>query len=92
MSNDTENTESLLKFPCDFLLKVFGKATEDFELAVLSIIRQHCPKLREDAVQQRNSKQGKYLALSIMVHVESQAQLDQIYRALSSCSEVVMVL
>lgn len=83
---------ALLTFPCDFLIKVFGQATAQFETTVLHIIRQHCSDLREDAIKQRNSKKGKYLALSISVHVKSQTQLDDIYRALSRCPEVVMAL
>lgn len=89
----TQTTKSsLLTFPCDFLLKVFGQANEEFERAVLDIIRQHAPQLREDAVQQRNSKAGHYLALSILVRVHSQTQLDGIYQALSACPQVLMAL
>lgn len=84
--------DTLLSFPCDFLIKVFGHATDQFEQTVLHIIRQFSTNLREDAIQQRNSKGGKYLALSILVPVESQAQLDDIYRTLSSNPAVVMVL
>ena len=84
--------DTLLNFPCDFLIKVFGQATEHFEQTVLQIIRQFSVNLRENAIQQRNSKGGKYLALSILIPVESQAQLDDIYRALSSNPAIVMVL
>lgn len=85
-------TASLLTFPCDFSIKVFGVADEAFETAVLTIIREYSPQLREDAVQQRNSKAGKYLALTIAVNAESQRQLDDIYRGLSACPLVVMAL
>lgn len=84
--------DTLLSFPCDFLIKVFGLATEQFEQTVLHIIRQFSVHLREDAILQRSSKGGKYLALSIMVPVESQAQLDDIYRSLSSNPLVIMAL
>ena len=84
--------DTLLNFPFDFLIKVFGQSTEHFEQTVLQIIRQFSVNLRENAIQQRNSKGGKYLALSILIPVESQAQLDDIYRALSSNPAIVMVL
>ena len=92
MSTDTDLNKSLLTFPCDFLIKIVGAATAEFEIAVLAIMHEHCPLLREDAVKQRNSKEGKYLALSILVSVDSQNQLDDIYRALSASPLVVMAL
>ena len=40
----------------------------------------------------RQSDKGAYAALTITVLAESQAQLDDLYRALSSCEHVVMAL
>jgi putative lipoic acid-binding regulatory protein len=49
-----ETTTSLV-FPGDFLIKVFGLVTDTVETATLQIIRQHSPKLLEDAIKQRNT-------------------------------------
>jgi len=84
--------ESLLKFPCDFTLKVFGLHTKDFETTVYHLVRQHVPSLSMDAIQSRPSENGKYCALSILVHAESKEQLDNIYQALSASSHVLMAL
>ncbi|VVC76505.1 hypothetical protein AQUSIP_18180 [Aquicella siphonis] len=84
--------ESLLKFPCDFTLKVFGLSTDEFESAVLTIVHKHAPNLSGRAIQSRASQNGKYLALTITVHVESREQLDNIYRDLSSSPHVIMAL
>lgn len=84
--------ESLLKFPCDFVIKVFGLASDEFEVAVITIIRNHIKELREDALQFRPSKDGKYLALTVNVHVESKEQLDNIYRDLTASTHVLMAL
>ncbi len=89
---DTEATPNLITFPCDFSIKVFGAATPEFEVTILTIIQHHCPNLSENAIVQRNSKAGKYLALTICVHVDSQKQLDDIYRELSANPLVVMAL
>lgn len=91
MSDQPEN-ESLLKFPCDFTLKVFGLHSDEFEANVLMIIHKHAPNLSNRAIQARPSQQGKYCALSITVHVDSREQLDNIYRELSSSPHVIMVL
>ena len=88
----TETPETLLQFPCEFVIKVFGLASDQFELEVLTIIRQHVQDLRETAITTRPSKDGKYLALSVSIHATSKDQLDAIYRDLSANSHVLMAL
>lgn len=87
-----EQPESLLKFPCDFVIKVFGNNNDEFEITVITIIRKHCEEVSETAFTTRPSKDGKYLALSATVHIDSKEQLDDIYRELSSNPNVLMVL
>lgn len=86
------DSESLIKFPCDFTIKVFGLANIEFEGTVFGIVRQYAPNVSDRAIQSRLSENGKYLALTITVYVESKDQLDQIYRALSSNPQVLMAL
>lgn len=89
----TENTnETLLTFPTDFTIKVIGKEGDTFKATVLKIIRQHVESLPDDAVQYRQSEKGNYKAMSVTMHITSKEQLDDIYRALSSTPEVLMVL
>lgn len=83
---------SLLQFPCAFPIKVMGRATPEFELTVVSIVRKHAPDLAEGAVTTRASKQANYVAVTVTVNAQSQAQLDAIYRELTACSEVLMAL
>ncbi|RDI45143.1 HP0495 family protein [Aquicella lusitana] len=87
-----EQKESLLKFPCDFTIKVFGIASDEFEATVLTIIHQHAPNLSDRAIQSRQSEHGKYCALTITVHVNSKEQLDRIYQDLSAAKQVIMAL
>lgn len=84
--------ESLLKFPCNFVIKVFGLASDEFEVAVITIIRNHVKDMREDALRTRTSKDGKYLALTITINAESKEQLDNIYRELTLSPHVLMAL
>lgn len=86
------SNESLLKFPCDFTIKVFGLGSDEFEIAVLTIVHKHVPNLAETAVQTRESANNKYRALSITVHVSSKQQLDNLYQDLSSSPHVLMAL
>lgn len=84
--------DTLLTFPCDFTIKVFGLANADFEATALSIVRQQVPSFSDTVLTSRLSENGKYLALSITVHVDSKAQLDSIYQALSKAPNIIMVL
>lgn len=88
----TPPTESLLTFPCDFTLKVFGLGTDEFEAEVLSLVHKQIPNFSERVIQSRASENGKYRALSITVHVQSKEQLDNLYRVLSTSPHILMVL
>lgn len=84
--------QDLLRFPCDFPIKVMGKAAPGFEALVVGIVRRHAPNLGEGAVSSRGSSGGRYLALTLTVRAESRAQLDAIYRELSAHPDVLMSL
>ena len=83
---------SLFEFPCSFPLKAIGRAGDDFEALVVSIVRRHVPGLDGGAVTSRPSRAGKYLAVTVTFTAASQAQLDALYRELSAHERVMMVL
>ncbi len=84
--------DSLLQFPCEFPLKVFGRPGVEFEVAVLEIVRRHGADPTEGAIRSRTSRNGNYLALTITFEASSRQQLDAIYQDLSRCQAVVMAL
>ncbi|OGT45608.1 MAG: hypothetical protein A3E82_08920 [Gammaproteobacteria bacterium RIFCSPHIGHO2_12_FULL_38_11] len=88
----TNGPQYVIKFPCDFTLKVMGEAQGDFEAVTLAVVKKHFPKTDLAEIQKNSSKQGKYLALSITVNAESKMQLDALYQELSSTKEILMVL
>ncbi len=69
-----------------------GQNSDEFATAVFSIIKKHSPGLQESAVKTRASKAGKYLAITVTIMAQNQAQLDQIYIELSSHKLVTMAL
>lgn len=91
-AKSAEDEQTLLQFPCEFVIKIFGLASEKFEIEALTIIHKHITQLRENAIRSRASKDGKYLALSITLPVESKEQLDNLYRELSANPQILMVL
>ena len=87
-----DNTESTLQFPTEFAIKVFGVKSDEFETAVLAIIRKYFADLKENCIRTRLSEDKKYLALTITVIAESREQLDNIYRELTANPLVLMAL
>lgn len=88
----SKNNETLLKFPCEFDIKIFGENKPEFQLSMYSLVLQHTPDLGEAAVKQKISENGKYMALTITIRAISKAQLDAIYQDLTSHHAVLMAL
>ncbi|MCH9742990.1 MAG: DUF493 domain-containing protein [Proteobacteria bacterium] len=84
--------ESLFEFPCTFAVKAMGKASENFDALVASLVRQHVPDLTEGAVKARPSKEGNFTAVTVTFTAHSRAQLDAIYYSLTGHPEVLMAL
>jgi uncharacterized protein len=84
--------ESLLKFPCDFPLKVMGRNNDDFRSVALGIVHKHITEADLRSIEERPSKDGKYLGLTYNFQAKSKAQLDALYLELTSCEKVLIVL
>ncbi|MDF1646870.1 MAG: DUF493 domain-containing protein [Legionellaceae bacterium] len=86
------DSSSLIKFPSDFLIKIIGEVTEQFEQDILDIAHKHHPELEKSAIQSQKSAKGNYLAISITVHAVNQHALDALYEELSKHPDTKMVL
>jgi hypothetical protein len=84
--------QTLLEFPCDFPIKAMGLADEGFEALIITLVRKHAPDLGEGAVKRVDSKGGKYTSVTVTVRATSREQLDNIYRELTACEQVLMAL
>jgi len=84
--------ESLLTFPCEFPVKIMGRASENFEADVVAIVRKHAPDLSAAAISNRPSGKGNYIAITVTVNATSKEQLDNIYLELNGHESVVMTL
>jgi putative lipoic acid-binding regulatory protein len=82
--------ESLLKFPTDLPIKVFGRNDVDFRAAVCSIFETHFGTAY--SIAEQTSKQGAYVSLTVTVRAESRAQADAVYRDLVAHELVLMAL
>ncbi|HZV53589.1 MAG TPA: DUF493 domain-containing protein [Rhodocyclaceae bacterium] len=84
--------ETLLEFPCDFPIKVMGAAQDGFAQAVADVVAKHAPDFDPARMEMRPSKAGNYLSLTCTIRAVSQAQLDALYRELTSHPLVKIVL
>jgi len=83
-------SEELLKFPCEFPIKVMGIATQNFETIIVKIVQRHIGSL--NTVKSRHSKEGKYIAVTVNFTAQNRPQLDALYMELTQHEMVKMVL
>jgi putative lipoic acid-binding regulatory protein len=83
---------ALIDYPARFPLKVFGNHSDEFESTVLALVRARIPQAEHIDVRRRESRGGRYLALTLTFTVYTQQQLEDIYRDLYACDQVVMSL
>jgi putative lipoic acid-binding regulatory protein len=84
--------ESLIEYPSDFPIKVVGVMEDGFAQAIVDLLVGHDPEFHAGKMDMRPSTKGNYLSLTVTIRATSRAQLDQIYRDLSSHSLVRFVL
>lgn len=89
---ETTSLDSLIEYPCEFPIKVFGQTQQGFLQAVSEILLQHDPSFTAANITMRNSKTEKYISLTCTVTATSREQLDAIYQALCDHPQIVMVL
>ena len=83
---------SLIEFPCEFPLKIFGQQQSGFAQAVMEVVTKHDPGFQASNMEMRASKNARYISLTCTIQATSQQQLDAVYRELCDHPMVVMVL
>ncbi len=89
---DIPPEQSLIEYPSQFPIKVMGAHVEGFVEAVAHVARQFDPGFDASTIEQRPSKGGNYLGLTITITATSREQLDEIYRTLTTHPMVKVVL
>jgi putative lipoic acid-binding regulatory protein len=84
--------DSPMQFPCEFPLKVMGRRNDEFRSLVLGILQKHLGSVASARIEERPSKDGNYLSLTYTFEAQSREQLDALYRELTSCEKVLIVL
>jgi uncharacterized protein len=87
-----DETESLLKFPTDYPIKVVGRPSDEFRARVHAIMLRHAPSLDPDQVTERLSENGNFLSISYMLRAESREQIIALASDLKACDGVLMII
>jgi uncharacterized protein len=82
----------VFEFPCEFPVKVMGRASEDFRRLTREIVERHTGTLSDTQVIERLSKDQNFLALTFTIRASSREQLDALYRELTASEDVLIAL
>lgn len=88
----SEEQESLIDFPCDFMIKAMGKTDSNFHEDVIAIGHRHDPKFSRARAAARTSKNGTYTSVSLTVYAENKPHLDKIYQDLFDNEHVLWAI
>ncbi|MCZ6564841.1 MAG: DUF493 domain-containing protein [Gammaproteobacteria bacterium] len=84
--------ESLLKFPCEFPIKIMGKNHHGFHQAVVEVLKKHLDDFETTEIKEVESKQKNYISITVKVNAISQQHLDGIYMDLTASDWVIIAL
>ena len=90
--NITNEQESLIEFPCNFIIKVTGVMKDNFTQSIIEEINKVDKTFNASKIEIRPSQKGNYIGLTCNVLVNSKSDLDQIYQHLSSHPDTRFVI
>ncbi|MEZ5500302.1 MAG: DUF493 domain-containing protein [Steroidobacteraceae bacterium] len=84
--------EQLLRFPCDYPLKVVGRSTSVLRAEIDAIVRRHVPQLVDEQVSVRNSGHANYVSITYRIVAESREHITALVIELRNAPHVIMVI
>jgi putative lipoic acid-binding regulatory protein len=90
--NNTDDNNKLIKFPCDFSIKVVSNANFDLEDFTTKVVHQHIQEMEYIPTSTKKSSKGNYKAITITIKAQNQQQIDAIYTDLTANKNIIMVL
>ena len=81
-----------IEYPCRYPIKVIGEDVDDYSNAIIRIIREHAPDLKDEDISFRPSRHGKYLAVNVIIVARGEQQIENIFNDLKASGRTAMVL
>ncbi|AKH70839.1 hypothetical protein IMCC21906_03202 [Spongiibacter sp. IMCC21906] len=88
----TEQKPPVIEFPCDYPIKVIGEAGAALREKTIAIMRQHAGDIDESLITERESREGRFVAITVTIVATGKPQLDDIFTDLKATGIVKMVL
>ena len=92
MADVNEPQAPKIEFPCQYPIKVIGSAGEDFAEVICEVVERHAPGVDTTTIDVKDSKNGRFLSLRLVITATGQEQLEALHRDLKATGLVHMVL
>ncbi|MDA7088109.1 DUF493 domain-containing protein [Pseudomonas sp. SA3-5] len=90
---DTDVQAPKIEFPCErYPIKVIGDAGEGFTELVVEVIQRHAPDFDETSLVVRDSRNGRFLTVQVLITATGMEQLQALHLELRATGRVHMVL
>lgn len=90
---DTDVQAPKIEFPCpNYPIKVIGEAGDGFSEMVIDVIQRHAPDLDAGTLVTRDSRNGRFLSVQVLITATGVEQLQAIHVDLRATGRVQMVL
>lgn len=90
---DTDVQPPKIEFPCErYPIKVIGTAGDGFADLVIEVIQRHALDLDASTLVMRDSRNGNFLSVQVLITATSVEQLQAIHVDLRATGRVHMVL
>jgi len=81
-----------IEFPCDYPIKVVGRAAPDYKQFVIDVIQKHAADLDPDKVELQPSRNGNFYSVRFTINATGVDQLEAIFEELKASGRVTMVI
>lgn len=81
-----------IRFPCEYPIKVMGVASSCFSEEVVTVFQRHAPEVDREQIKVRESRQGTYLSVTVVIQATGKEQLEQLFQDLKTVAGVKLVL
>ncbi|HIQ54650.1 DUF493 domain-containing protein [Halopseudomonas pachastrellae] len=92
MADVNEPQAPKIEFPCQYPIKVIGTAGDDFAEVICEVVERHAPGVDTTTIDVKDSKNGRFLSLRLVITATGQEQLEALHRDLKATGRVHMVL
>lgn len=81
-----------IEFPCEYPIKVLGRASKDFQAVILEVFERHAPGFDTETMSVKTSSKGTFTSITIFITATGTDQLEALHQDLLATGQVQMVI